>query len=160
VHLSFREATLKNSTVKRAYWGAILGWVTSWEDFQAACERGRNTPKKLMVICGANRQSLKPLLVRLATERGRGNYRWYQSRPATVSSASGWLAHGQSPSGAKILGVDRRSRGLTSRSVGEAQRGRCVLQVRVIVTPRVWLKRIELTIYITKGAPFFRKVHA
>jgi len=25
----------------------------------------------------------------------------------------------------------------------------------VIVTPRVWLKRIEVTTYITKGAPFF-----
>jgi len=23
------------------------------------------------------------------------------------------------------------------------------------VTPRVWLKRIEVTTYITKGAPFF-----
>jgi len=33
---------------------------------------------------------------------------------------SGWRAHGQSPSGEKILSVDHRSRGLVSRSVGEA----------------------------------------
>jgi len=66
---------------------------------------------------------------------GSGHYRWYQSRPATLSCASGWK--GQSPSGAKILVVDRWSRGFVSRSVGEAQRGRCTLQVGVIVTPRV-----------------------
>ena len=61
----------------------------------------------------------------------------------------------ESPSGAKILGVDRRSRGLVSRSDSEAQRGRCALQVGVIVTPRVCLKAIEVTTYITKGVPFF-----
>ena len=44
----------------------------SWEVFQAVCERGRSTSERLVVICGASRQLLKPLLVRPATERGRG----------------------------------------------------------------------------------------
>jgi len=30
-----------------------------------------------------------------------------------------------------------------------------LLQVAVIVTPRAWFKRIEVTTYITKGASFF-----
>jgi len=83
-----------------------------------------------------------------------GHYRWYQSRPATMSCASGWRAHEQSPSGAKILDVDRRPRGLVSRSVGQIQRGHCAFQVGVIVIPWVWLRRIEVTTFITKGAPF------
>ena len=72
-----------------------------------------------------------------------------------VSEPMGWRAHGQSPSGAKILVMDSKSRGLISRSVSEAQRERCALQVGVIVIPRVWFKRIEVTSYLTKAAPFF-----
>ena len=98
---------------------------------------------------------LEAVIGKTYDREGSGHYRWYQSRPAIVSCASGWRAHGQSPSGAKILGVDRQSRGLVSRSIVEAQQGRCALQVGVIVTPRVRLKRIEVTTYITKGAPFF-----
>jgi len=71
-----------------------------------------------------------------------------------VCCANGWRAHGQSPSESRILGVDRRSRGLVSRSVSEAQRGRCAFQVRVVVTPRGWLKKIKVTTYIIKGVPF------
>jgi len=67
-----------------------------------------------------------------------------------------WMrAHGQSPSDVKILGVDCRSRGLVSRSIIEVQLGHSALQVGVIVTPRVGVKRIEVTTYITKGTPFF-----
>jgi len=35
-----------------------------------------------------------------------------------------------------------------------------VLEVGVNVTPRVWLKGIELTTYITKGAPFSSVAHS
>jgi len=66
----FGKPTLKNSTVKRACWGAILGWVTSWEVSWAACERGRNMLERLVMICGASHQSMKPLLVKPATKRG------------------------------------------------------------------------------------------
>jgi len=59
----FGKPTLENSTVKRASWRAILGCVTSWEIFQAAREGGRNTPERLVVICGARRRSLKPFLI-------------------------------------------------------------------------------------------------
>ena len=72
-----------------------------------------------------------------------------------VNYASGWRAYGHSHSEAKILGMDHQSRGLVSRSVTEAQRERLALQVGVIVTPQVWLKRIEVTTYATKGAPSF-----
>ena len=72
-----------------------------------------------------------------------------------VSCASGWRAHRQWPSGPKILGVDRRLRGLVSRLVSEAHWGRCALQVGVIVAPRMWPKRIEMTTCTIKGAPFF-----
>jgi len=98
---------------------------------------------------------LEAVIGKTCDREGSGHYSWYQSWPATVSCAGGWIAHGQSLSGTKILGVDRCSRGLVSWSVSEAQRERCALQVGVIVTPRVWLKRIEVTTYITKGASFF-----
>ena len=48
---------------------------------------------------------------------------------------------GSQPSRAKILVADRWSRGLINQSISKAQRGRCALQVGVIVTPRVWLKK-------------------
>jgi len=35
-----------------------------------------------------------------------------------------------------------------------------VLPLSSFVTPRVWLKRIEVTIYITKGAHSFPVAHA
>jgi len=56
--------------------------------------------------------------------------------------------------------VDRWSGGLISRLVCEARRGCWALQVGVNVTPRVRLKRIEVTIYITKGTPFFPVAHS
>ena len=49
-----------------------MGWMTSWEASWAAYERGRNTPERLVVICGASRRSLKLLLVRPAAVKGRG----------------------------------------------------------------------------------------
>ena len=51
--------------------------------------------------------------------------------------------------------MDRRSRKPISQSVSEAQQGRYAAQVGVNITPRVWLKRIEVTTYVTKSAPFF-----
>jgi len=38
--------------------------------------------------------------------------------------------------------------------VSEAERGRCALQVGMIRIPQMWLKRIKVTNYITKGAHF------
>jgi len=60
----------------------------------------------------------------------------------------------------KDIMLDRQSRGCVSRSVREVQRGHCALQVRVIVTPRVQLKRIGMTIYISKDESFFSEVHS
>ena len=114
----FGKSTLKNSTVKRACLGAILGWVTSWEVSWAACERELSTPERLVDLWGQS-SIIEAVIGKTCDHEGSGYYSWYQSRPATVSCASGWRAHGQSPSGAKILGVDLRSRGLVSRSVGE-----------------------------------------
>jgi len=51
--------------------------------------------------------------------------------------------------------MDRRSRELVSGSVTKIWRGRCVLQVGVNVVPRLWLKKIERTTYITEGVPSF-----
>ena len=48
-----------------------------------------------------------------------------------------------------------RSKGLISRSVSKAQRGCCVLQVGVNVTPQVWLKRYWSDTYITKNTHSF-----
>ena len=71
MHLFFpRNPLLRTS--QRTCWGTIMGLMTSWEVSQAACERRRNTPERLVVICGASQQSLKPLLVRPAIVRGRG----------------------------------------------------------------------------------------
>jgi len=83
----FEKPTRKNFIVKCAYWGAILGWVTSWEVSwiaceqgrwvtswevsRIACEQGRSTSERLVMICGASQRSLKLLLVRPAAERGR-----------------------------------------------------------------------------------------
>ena len=38
MHLLFGNPTLRNSKVKRAWLGEILGWVTPWEVFQGARE--------------------------------------------------------------------------------------------------------------------------
>jgi len=52
--------------------------------------------------------------------------------------------------------MDCRSRGFVSRFGSETQRERCALQVGVILTPRMRLKKgFELNAYFTKGAPFF-----
>jgi len=59
----FGKPIRENSTAKRACWGAILEWVIPWKVSQIACEQGRNMLEKLVVICGASRQFLKPLLV-------------------------------------------------------------------------------------------------
>jgi len=42
----------------------------------------------------------------------------------------------------KDIGMVHGSRGCVSQSVSEAQWGRCALQVVVIITRRVWPKRI------------------
>jgi len=50
-----------------------MGWVSSWEVSQAACEQGRSTLEKLVMICGASRQSFKLfLLIVRNAGRGRG----------------------------------------------------------------------------------------
>ena len=72
-----------------------------------------------------------------------------------VNCASRWRAHGQSPSGARRLGVNCWLRRLVSRLVSEAQRGPSALPVMVTVIPRMWLKKIEVIAYITKSASFF-----
>jgi len=46
--------------------------MSSWEVSQKACERGSSTLERLVVICGDSQRSLKLLLVRPATVRGRG----------------------------------------------------------------------------------------
>ena len=49
--------------------------MSSYEVFHAACEREQSTPKKLVVICGLNRQSLKPFLI-TACDPGGGSGRY------------------------------------------------------------------------------------
>jgi len=44
------------------------------ESFSASCELGRGIPAKLVVICEANRQSLKYLLVTVLPEKKLGHY--------------------------------------------------------------------------------------
>ena len=48
---------VKNCTVKRAWWRAILEWVTSWEVFPVAHEWGQSAVERLVLICGASLQS-------------------------------------------------------------------------------------------------------
>jgi len=52
MHLHFGSSFYKNSTVTRAWLGAILGWVTFWKVSQKLCEWGQNTEKN-HVGCGA-----------------------------------------------------------------------------------------------------------
>jgi len=56
--------------------------------------------------------------------------------------------------------MNRRSKEIISQSVSETKRGRYALQVGVIVSPQVWLKRIKVTAYITKGATSFSRTHS
>ena len=48
----------KNSTVKHAWWGVILEWVTSWEVFLGAHEWGQSALERLVLVCEASLQSL------------------------------------------------------------------------------------------------------
>ena len=74
MYFPFGKLTLKNSTVKRACWGAILGWVTSWKVSQAACERGRSTQKRFVVICGASHRSLTLFIGKTFDREGSGRH--------------------------------------------------------------------------------------
>ena len=47
----------KNSTVKRDWCGAILGWATSWEVFPGTHEWGQSALERLVLVCGASLQS-------------------------------------------------------------------------------------------------------
>ena len=78
----------------------------------------------------------------------------------TVSCASGCESLGSHLVRQRHWDVECQSIGLVSQSACEAQRGRCALQVGVIVTPRVRLKRIRATTYITKGALSFLGAHS
>ena len=58
--------------VKRAWPGAILGWVTPWEVLRVRVSEDISTLKRLVLVCGASRQTWST-----------GCYNWYQSRPST-----------------------------------------------------------------------------
>ena len=65
------KLTLKNSTVKRAYCGEILWWMTSWEIFHVTCKWAWNTLERSAVVCRVSLCSLKPFLVTVH-DLGRG----------------------------------------------------------------------------------------
>ena len=52
MHLLFSSLSLKNSTIKRAWLGVVIGQVTFWEVFQKACEWGQNMLKSFVLVCG------------------------------------------------------------------------------------------------------------
>ena len=57
MHILFSSSSLKNSTVKCVWLGAIMGWMTFWEVFQEACEWRQSTPKSLMLVYEDNQWS-------------------------------------------------------------------------------------------------------
>ena len=59
----------KNSIVKRAWWGAILGWLTFWKVFLNAHEWVQSALKRFALVCGA---SLQSPWVLTGGPRGRG----------------------------------------------------------------------------------------
>ena len=59
----FKKLTPNNFIVKRAYCEEILWRMTSWKVSQIACERGRSSLERLVVICMASWQSSKLFLV-------------------------------------------------------------------------------------------------
>ena len=70
----FRKLTLKNSTVKRAYWRAILGWVTSWKISQTACERGRSMLKKACDDLWGQSMIFEAVIDKTRDREGSGHY--------------------------------------------------------------------------------------
>ena len=99
-------------------------------------------PEKILVIYWASQQSLKPLLV-IIYDSGGGR--------GTTDDIKAYLRPwtqlvGGKPLGDHLVGkyteMDRRLRRVISRSVSEAQRGRCAFQEKVIVTLWVDLKEL------------------
>ena len=52
-----RSPFAKHSTIKRAWWGVILGWVTSYEVFLGAHKWGQSALERFVLICEASLQS-------------------------------------------------------------------------------------------------------
>jgi hypothetical protein len=94
MHLLIGNPFHKNSIVKHAELGAILGWVTSWEVSRKACEWGQNTLKRLVLVCGISRQSWKQSrMLQVVSEHTSLNTMWFRDEPngsCLTSNVWGW----------------------------------------------------------------------
>jgi len=77
-------------------------------------------PKRLVLICRASRRSLKLFLVTVCDPGGVEALHMVSERTCDRDPHQWMESPWQSPSGAKILGVNRQSRGLISWLVSEA----------------------------------------
>ena len=69
---------LRTPQLKRACWGAILGWVTTWEVFSSSHEWGQSALERLVLVCGTSLQS--PWVV-TDGPLGRGVTIWLNNLP-------------------------------------------------------------------------------
>ena len=52
MHLLFGSLSLKNSIVKHAWLGVVMGWVTFCKVSQKVCNGGQSELKSLALVCG------------------------------------------------------------------------------------------------------------